>query len=155
MAEGFPISTLIHCPSSVLDGAVMRLNTSKRNGRMDKRCNNCGCFQWNLLGFLFWLVDFFLFSFQFVFWFLGLVRSFFKIFNKTLPIHHKGHRKPLFRSLLGGGDWCHCPKAPIPPSDTPRAPSAIGAGDAYRVLHAGQASLASPGALWREQRAQG
>lgn len=114
-----------------------------------------GVFSGICLVFLFWLVAFFLFSFQFVVWFLGLVQGFSKIFNKTLPIHHKGHRKPLFHSLLGGGDWCHCPKAPIPPSDTPRAPSAIGAGDAYRVLHAGRASLASPGALWREQRAQG
>lgn len=53
----FPISMLLHCPSSMLDGAVMRLNATKRNGRMDERYNSCGCFE----------------CFFFIGWFLPLI----------------------------------------------------------------------------------
>lgn len=64
MAGEFPISMLIHCPSTVLGGAVMRLNAAKRNGRMDKRCKAVGVLSRIYLGFFCfdWLLFFFNFN---------------------------------------------------------------------------------------------
>lgn len=53
----------------------------------------------------------------------------------------------MFHRLLDGGARCHCPEAPTPPG-TAQGPLCHEAGAAYRVLRAGRASLASPGALW-------
>jgi len=68
----------------------------------------------------------------------------FFVFIKTFISSTQGYGKPLFRSPLDAGDRHSLSKGSHPAQWHPR-------GDAYRVLRAGRASLASPEGLQKAE----
>lgn len=153
MAGELPVSKLIH--SSLFNAAwgSEELNAAKRNGRMDKRCNSSGCFEWHLLVFFVLIGWFFPLIFKkFVSGFKGFGSwfcfwDFFKVFNKTLHAQHTGLREASVPQPVGWRCQVSLPRGSHTPR-TPQGPPCHRAGAAYRVLRAGRASLASLGALW-------